>query len=556
MLLTKNPVEMVMQWAKERPERGWLFQPTNGVWSTITWSEAENQIRRMATALRGLGLPPGSAIAISGRNTAHWVLADMAIAMAGYISVGLYPKQAESAVKYILGHCEAKAIFIGPMPDPADFAKALPEGIIKIALPYPDLGIPCEHEWDVLVKKSEPFSGYTPPNPKDLTTLVYTSGTTGNPKGVMMNGENLMFTASGLVKVMPPKGTERFFSYLPLAHAFERGAVEIASIYLCGEIHFLENLDKLGEQLREVAPTRFNGVPLVFGRIQTQILKTMPQEKLDRLLKLPIISSLVKKKIKQKMGLQNARYIFVGAAPMPIPLMNWFNKLGLTILQGYGMTENCIYATASLPTANRIGAVGRAMPDAGLKIHEPNEKGDGEILFKHPGVMPGYYKEPEKTKETFTEDGYLRTGDKGRVDKDGYLYITGRVKDIFKTLKGKYVAPAPIEGAMSRNTDIDQMCFVGAGLKQPIMVVTLNGPAKGRGKADVMKQLATDMDAVNQTLEPHEEIAKVLVVGDTWTIDNGFMTPTMKVKRNIVEERYMALIEKHAPTKEKVSWEA
>ncbi|HUP92534.1 MAG TPA: AMP-binding protein [Solimonas sp.] len=546
----KNPVEMLLQWAKERPNQKWLFQPIDGQWTTYTWAEAEAQVRSMATALRNLGFPPGSAIAISGRNTAHWFLADMAIAMAGYISIGLYPKQSDDAVRYILKHSEAKALFFGPMPDAEDFMKVLPKGIVTIAFPYP--GIPkCDHDWDALVKDAEPFAGYVAPGPKELVTLIYTSGTTGDPKGVMITVENMTFAAQGLIKTMPAQGTERFFSYLPLAHAFERGAVELASIYFGAEVHFLENLDKLAEQLKQVAPTRFFGVPLVYGRIQTGILKQMPQDKLDRMLKIPILSSIVKRKLKKGIGLQNARYLFVGAAAMPIPLLQWFEKLGIQILQGYGMTENNIYATASLPKANRIGSVGRAMPGADMKLSDA-----GEILFKHPAVMAGYYKEPAKTKETFTEDGWLRTGDKGRIDEDGYLYITGRVKDIFKTQKGKYVAPAPIEGALARNTDIEQLCFVGSGLKQPIMIVTLNGAGKAKSKAEFEKQMAADIDAVNATVEPHEEIAKVLVAKDAWTIDNGLVTPTMKVKRNEVEKRYGALLEKVAPGRDKVVWEA
>jgi len=550
MSTQKNPVEMLMKWAKERPNTPWLFQPINGQWKSYTWAEAEAQIRSMATALKALGLPEGSAVAISGRNTAHWFFADLAVSMAGYISVGLYPKQSIDAVKYILNHCEAKAVFVGPMPDAHEFEQGLPKDIIKIGFPYADLGIACDHQWDDLVKKNEPMSGYTPPDPKKLATLVYTSGTTGNPKGVMITGENMTFATTGLMKTMPASGNEKFFSYLPLAHMFERGAVELASIYLGAQVYFNENIEKLAEQLKEVAPTRFFGVPLVYGRIQGGVLKKLPAEKLERLLKIPLLSSLIKKKIKTGAGLQNARYMFVGAAPMPMPLMQWFEKLGLTVLQGYGMTENSIYATANLPKANRFGSVGRAMPGADMRISE-----EGEIQYKHAGVMAGYYKEPEKTKETFTEDGWLRTGDKGRVDADGYLYITGRVKDIFKTLKGKYVAPAPIEGALARNTDIDQMCFVGTGLKQPIMTVTLTPEAQKKSRPEVEAGLVADMKSVNANLEPHEEIAKCLILKDAWTIDNGMMTPTMKVKRNEVEKRFLPLIEKHAQNRDMVGWE-
>ena len=546
----KNPVETLLQWAKERPNQVWLNQPINDVWKAYTWAECEVQVRSMATALRNLGLPAGARIAISGRNTAHWFLADIAISMAGYISVGLYPKQSVDAVKYIFEHSETKAVFVGPMPDPQEFMDALPKGVLTIALPYPDVPA-CDKNWDDLVRASEPFAGYQPPDSKSLVTLIYTSGTTGNPKGVMITGENMMFAANGLVKAMPAHGQERFFSYLPLAHAFERGAVELASIYFGAEVYFLENLEKLAEQLKFVAPTRFFGVPLVYGRVQTGVLKKMPQEKLDRLLKIPLLSSLIKKKIKAGIGLQNARYLFVGAAPMPIPLMNWFQKLGITVLQGYGMTENNIYATANLPKANRIGSVGRAMPGADMRIAE-----DGEIQYKHPGVTPGYYKDAEKTAELFTADGWLRTGDKGRIDEDGYLYITGRTKDIFKTLKGKYVAPAPIEGSLARNTDIDQLCFVGTGLKQPIMVITLTDPARQKPRAEVEKGLIADMAAVNTTLEAHEEIAKIVVAKDAWTIENSIMTPTMKVKRNEVEKRYLALLEQHAgDIKTRVVWE-
>jgi long-chain acyl-CoA synthetase len=546
----QTPVDMLLKWERERPDAPWLFQPRGGEWQTISWREAADQVRRMASAFKSMNLPPKSAIAISGRNCAHWFLADLAIAMAGHISVGLYPKQADSAVRYILKHCDARAIFIGPMMDPEEFGAALPEGIIKIAMPYPDLGIECHYHWAGLIEDHSPMVNPVARAPEDLVTLVYTSGTTGNPKGVMINGRNMSFAAEGMLKVMPAKGKERFFSYLPLAHAFERGAVELASLYFAAEVHFLEHIDKLAEQLAQVAPTRFFGVPLVLGRIQSGILKKLPQKKLDRLLKIPIVSGLIKKKIKTGIGLQNVRYLIVGAAPVPIPLMEWFAKLDIEILQGYGMTENNIYATANLPGANRYGSVGRAMPGANMRIAS-----DGEIQFQHPAVMAGYYKDEEKTRETFTEDGWLRTGDRGRVDEQGYLYITGRVKDIFKTLKGKYVAPAPIEGAMGRNTLIDQLCLVGSELKQPILLVSLNDAGRAMSRDEAGSALVADMEEVNKPLEAHEKIAKVLIVKDVWTIDNGLMTPTMKVKRNEVEARYRTLLDTHAESRDKLAWE-
>jgi len=549
MSAQKNPLEMLFHWELVKPNQRYLVQPVGGETRAYTFAQVADQVRRMATALKAMNFEPGARIAISGRNTAHWLFADLAVSMAGYVSVGLYPKQAESATKYILEHSETRLLFVGPAPDIDDFMRAIPKGVKTVAFPYPDVP-KCDYDWDDLIAKHQPAQEYRAPTLDTLLTLIYTSGTTGNPKGVMITYGNMVFAAQGLMKYLPPVGQEVLFSYLPLAHAFERGAVELGSLYFGAEVHFLENIEKLAQELPRVAPTRFFGVPLVYGRIQAGVLKKLPQEKLDRLMGIPIVRGFIRRKILKGIGLHRCRFCFSGAAPLPVPTLEWFKKtLGFDILQGYGMTENSIYASANLPGQNRIGSVGKNFPDSGFKLAS-----DGEILYKSPAVMAGYYREPEKTKETFTSDGYLKTGDKGRVDDDGYLYITGRVKDIFKTLKGKYVAPAPIEGALAKNTDIDQLCFVGTGLKQPVMLVTLTPDGRKKPREELGKQLVADMDSVNATLEPHEEIAKIIVVPETWTIDNGFMTPTMKVKRAEVEKRYADLITREAEKREKLAW--
>ena len=543
-----NPIQRLQAQVEAMPDAPWLHQSINSVWRAYSYKEVLDQVLRMAEAIGKLGIEKGSAIAISGRNTAHWIMADLAITAAGCVSVGLYPKQSQEHTRYILGHCEAKAVFVGPMMDPEEFMTALPESIARIRFPYPDAP-PCALEWDRLIAQHEPIKKPHSPAPGELLTLVYTSGTTGYPKGVMITWRNAAFTIEGLLKVLPPKKEEIFFSYLPLAHMFERGAIGFSSLYLNAQVYFLEHLEKLAEQLAFVRPTRFFGVPLVYTRIQAGILKKMPQEKLDKLLRIPIISSIVKNKIKRGVGLDRAWMVVSGAAPLPRALINWFAKLDIDVLQGYGMTENSIYATFNTPWANKPGTVGKQMPGANMKLSE-----SGEILFKHPGVMAGYYKEPQKTEETFTEDGYLRTGDKGSIDADGYLSITGRVKDIFKTMKGKYVAPAPIEGALARNTDIEQLCFVGSELKQPIMLITLSEAGRKKPRAEVEEGLIAEMTAVNATLEAHEEIGKIVVVNEAWTIDNGLMTPTMKVKRPQVEGRYKELIAAEGEKRNKVSW--
>jgi long-chain acyl-CoA synthetase len=529
-----NPVETLLRRAQETPDQPYLHQPVRGAWRTYSWADAAGQARRMATALAALGLAPGSSVAIAGMNTAHWFIADFAAGLGGYVGVGLYPKQADEAVRYILRHSEAKAVFIGPMPDAAAFMACLPKDIIRIALPYP--GVPdCEHDWDGLVARHAPVAEPVPRAADAPWSLIYTSGTTGDPKGVIVTQDNLKFTVSGMLRMTPPRPEgEHLLSYLPLAHAFERGAVEGASMYLGAQVWFLEELDKLAATLIEVRPTRFYGVPLVWTRIQGRILQKLPQKKLDLFLKIPVFSTLVKNKIRRQLGLDRCWMRVSGAAPLPLPVLQWYSRLGIDIYQGYGMTENSIYVSCNLPGANRMGSVGKPYPDSLVRIAE-----GGEIQNKHPGVTKGYYKDPQKTAELFTADGWLRTGDVGRLDGDGYLYITGRVKEIFKTLKGKYVTPAPIEGAFSRNTDIDQLCLVGSGLFQPVMVLSLNAEARKKPREVVEKELLATVDAVNESLEAHEAIAKIFVTREPWSIDNNLLTPTMKVRRNNVEQRWM-----------------
>jgi long-chain acyl-CoA synthetase len=551
MSTERFPVEILLDRAREHPDEPWLVQPVRGEPTVYTWAGAAEQAGRIAAALQDMDLEPGSRIGISGVNTAHWLMADLAIALAGHVSVGLYPKQAPEAVSYILGHSETKAMFVGPMPDAKEFMGALPDGVKTIAFPYD--GLPdCDARWDELAERHAPITEYSPPDRDELMTLVYTSGSTGKPKGVMLTYGNIAFAISGFVEALPPGDDERLFSYLPLAHIFERIAVGLVSISYRGELHFLESQDKLAEQLAEVQPTRFFGVPLVFNRVQKGILQKVGQDKLERATSIPGLRTIVRRRVLQAVGLQNVRTCISGSAPLPLPMLEWFEKnVGLEILQGYGMTECCAYATCNLPGGNEMGSVGRALPGVDLKLSD-----EGELLLKHGAVMKGYYKDEEKTRETFTDDGFLRTGDKAAIDDDGFVTITGRVKDIFKTLKGKYIAPAPIEGAMARNDAIDHLVLVGSGLNQPIMLLTLTEHAREKPREEVEKALVGDMKSVNAKLESHEKIAKLVVVKDNWTIDNGMLTPTMKVRSSEVENRYAELIAKEAEDREaQIAWE-
>lgn len=550
-----NPVEKLLEQAATRGNRPFLHQPLHESWRTYSWAEVADGARRIATALIALGLPKGSRVAIAGINTAHWFMADFACGLAGMVGVGLYPRQTPEHTRFILEDSGTKALILGPLPEAARFLEAVPPDVMRIATPYVEVPKQaCQHQWDELVATHEPIAEPVPRGVDELWSLIYTSGTTGNPKGVMVTAANLGFVASGLLRYLPSRGAEAFLSYLPLAHSFERAAIELSSLYLDAEVYFLASLDQLGETLRLVRPTRFFSVPLVWSRMQREILLKLPQEKLDRLLGIPLVATLVRHRIRRALGLDRCWCIISGAAPLSLETMGWFSRIGIEICQGYGMTENGIYCSTNLPGANRPGSVGRPFPDSQVKI-DGSDNAEGEILNRHGGVTPGYFNNPGKTAELFTQDGWLKTGDIGHQDTDGYLWITGRAKEIFKTAKGKYVAPAPIESALAAAGGIDYLCLAGAELTQPTMLAVLDAAERRQSHDAVKARLTEAMAKVNANLEPHERIARIILVKDDWSIDNGLLTPTLKVKRAEVEHRYRDLLEKENRNPEPVVWE-
>lgn len=322
----------------------------------------------------------------------------------------------------------------------------------------------------------------------------------------------------------------QYFSYLPLSHVAERVGLEMTSIYNGSCISFPESLDTFAQDLASVNPTFFVAVPRIWQKFQEKILEKFPQKKLDTLISIPLIGSFIKKKIRQKLGLDRAMHCYTGAAPMAVSLMEWYDKLGINILQGYGMTEDCILSHFNVIGENRFGTVGRALPGAQGRLSE-----EGEIQIKSEALMVGYYKQPEVTAEVFTEDGYLRTGDIGEYDHDGYLTITGRIKDQFKTDKGKYITPSQIELKLSKNTDIEQVCVVGMGIAQPIALIIPSETGREKDKTKLEESILETIDAVNPTLMSHEKVVKAIVMKEQWTVDNGLMTPSMKVRRVRVE---------------------
>ena len=550
----ETPVEVFYRWEAERANKTFLRQPFKGQWHHTTWKEAGDQIRRMVTYLQGLGLEKGDKVAIISKNCGNWLMSDLAIQMGGFVSVPLYPTISADMIKYIMEHSEAKAIFIGKLDDWEPQRRGIPEGVHCITYPmWPEVGDNYVN-WADIMKSNDPITDNPVPDPDDLLTIVYTSGTTGTPKGVVHNFRGVSSAASWAFDELGDEikrdGTERFFSYLPLSHIAERVLVEMGGLYTGSMISFAESIEDFPKNLKDTKPTVFLSVPRLWSVFQSKILEKMPQNKLNILLKIPIINNIIKKKIQSGLGLEHARTLLSGAAPLAADTMKWYDSLGMQINEAYGMTENGAYSHLTFRNRRKIGAVGVTWENVEARIGD-----EDEIQVKSVANMVGYFKEPELTAESFTEDGFLKTGDQGRIDEDGFLWITGRVKDIFKTDKGKYVAPAPIELAMERNTDIEQVCLVGTNLIQPIALVVLSEDSQKKPKSDVAAGLQRTLEAVNPTLDKHEKTKKIVVVRDAWTIENEILTPTLKIKRGKVEARYKANYQGWYNEVEVVVWE-
>ena len=525
-----SPLEMLYKWEQEKPNEIYLSQPIEGVWHNWTWKEVAEEVRKMAAYIKTLDMPQGSKIALLSKNCAHWMMTDMAIMMSGYVSVPLYPNLNAASLEKILNHSEAKLLFVGKLDDYAIMKPGVPADLPCITFPFYSEDYP---KWNDVTKDIAPIQENIIREAQDLATIIYTSGTTGDPKGVMHKFFNFSFATTHASEALR-LNNESFFSYLPLCHIAERLLVQMGSLYAGGKVYFAESLDTFAANLSEASPTVFLGVPRIWTKFQQGILSKLPQNKLNILLSIPIISTLIKSKIKKGLGLNKATNVFTGAAPTPISLIKWFARLGINIQEAYAMTENTCYSHVSYNDNINIGSVGQALPLCDVKLSERKE-----ILIKHVALMDGYYKNEEETSKTII-NGWLHTGDEGEIDSEGFLMITGRVKDLFKTSKGKYVAPSPIEMKLSANKNIEQVCVVGIGVPQPIAIVVLSERGKLKSREDLINSLTTTLQVVNPKLDGHEKIHNIIIVKEDWTVENELLTPTMKIKRNAIEKIYQS----------------
>jgi long-chain acyl-CoA synthetase len=548
-------LQRLYHWEKTRPNAIYMTQPMGqGVVKDFTWAQTVDQARRMAAYLKSFGWEPGTRIGIMSKNCAHWIISDYAIWMAGFVSVPLYPTLAAETVRQIMEHSEMKACFIGKLDDWAMMKPGVPASVKCISYPLsPPNDFPT---WDDIIAKTQPIPDRPLRNGEDLATIIYTSGTTGLPKGVMQSFNAFAWSFSTVMKRVPMSTEDRMLSYLPLSHVAERSMCEFGSLASGARIYFSESLETFPADLRNAKPTIFFSVPRLWVRFQQGIYKQMPPAKLDRLLKIPVVKGVVAKKIVAGLGLDQCRIAIGGAAPMPAELLNWYKRLGLEVIEAYGMTENCAVSHANMPGQTKPGTVGK--PYEGIETRLAPES--GEIQIKAPNVMMGYYKAPDATKAAMTDDGWLRTGDKGEIDSEGRLRITGRVKDLFKSSKGKYIAPGPIEDRLINHPAVEACCVAGANYGQPFGLVMLSPDATEQAKdparrSELTASFEKHRKAINETLDPHEHLDFIAIVKEPWSVENGMLTPTFKIKRNKIEDVYGRAFETWVSSRKTVVWQ-
>jgi long-subunit acyl-CoA synthetase (AMP-forming) len=534
-------------------DRVYMTQPTGGGQTVdYTWRQTLDAARRMATHLQSMGFEPGSKIAICSKNCAHFIMAELAIWMAGYTTVALYATMNADSVAYVLEHSEAKALFVGKLDTWDAIKPGVPADLPHIALPLaPKNDFP---KWNDIIQTAEPMAGRPARAPEDISLMIYTSGSTGRPKGVMHCFGNTTKSTEGVVKTLEITSEERVLSYLPLAHVFERAYIQHTSLMAGSHVFFAESLDTFVADLQRAHPTVFISVPRLWLKFQLGVFKKMPKKRLDFLLKIPVIRGIIKKKLLSGLGLDATRLAGSGSAPIPAELIAWYRSLGLNLMEGYAMSEDFAYSHLSTEQFSEPGYVG--VPYEGVDVKLSDE---GEILIKSWGAMVGYYKQDELTKESFTEDGYFKTGDRGERKPSGLLKITGRVKEIFKTSKGKYVAPAPIENLINNDEHVELSCVSGSGQPKAYAQVVLNEDLRATMQsADTRTKVTAALDAllkkVNAAVEHHEELQFIAVVSDTWTIENHMLTPTMKIKRQAIEKASESNMEKWYDEGKSIVW--
>jgi long-chain acyl-CoA synthetase len=542
-----HPVERALHWAAVQGTAPLFTQPLpDGALRRWTWREGVDEAQRLAAVLVAQGLPPGGRVAILSKNCAWWLITDLAIWMAGGVSVPLFPTARPQELVHILQHAQVRLLVVGKLDAWTDDHEAL-------TTRQPTLAMPCAPEpmraartrWDDALRDTLPLAPLRTPPLDDLATLIYTSGTTGSPKGAMHSFRNIGRAAAVGAERFPATPADRMLSYLPLAHAAERCMVE-ANLWHTGfQVFFVERLETFLADLQRARPTVFLSVPRLWIKFNANVLERLPQPRLARLLRLPLVGALVRRRILKALGLDAARLAFSGGSPLPPHLVGWYAALGLPLIEAYGMTENFAISHTGVPGRLAAGSVGEPLPGVACRLAD-----DGEVLVRSPSQSQGYWEDAALSAEVFDAEGWLHTGDRGELSASGQLRITGRLRDAFKTSKAEFVWPAAIEGALVAAGGLEQCCVFGHGHAQPFALAVLDEAARQRlaaagdtadaERALLAQGLRAHLEHLNRhVLQPHERLRFVALV-PSWRIDNRMLTDTLKPRRAPIEALHQA----------------
>lgn len=528
----QKPYQQMLKWAQERPNEIFLRQIISRQFCDFSYFDVVDQALRIVTALRAQGLEPGDKIALISKNCAQWIIADLAMMLGSYISVPIFPTASAEGISFILEHSESKAIFVGKLDDitPLTSALSTQKNMLTIAFPYPNMD--CQYRWKEWLVQYQPAAVSPDHKDSDLMSIVYTSGTSGLPKGAMLSYGGYSWSVQHILECLEMQQGERLFSYLPLAHITERvyimGSAMMAGICTA----FPESLDTFIDDVKMHRPTLFISVPRLWSLFQQRIQKKLPDLKLNILLKIPLISGVIKRKIAENLGLDQARVLGCGSAPVPTTLLRWYERIGLNITEAWGMTESFAFSTINHPfRSDKIGTVGKVAPGIEIKL-----AANDEIVVNSPGLFLGYYKNDKATAKTLI-NGWLQTGDIGHIDSDGYLSILGRINDTFKTAKGKFVSPVPIEKRLYELTKIEMLCVIGSGMAGP-MLLMLPETYVNFNRERYERRIKWLIYTVNDNVESHQKIRGALMMKTPWSVENGILTPTLKIQRYKLEKKY------------------
>ncbi len=549
-------IERFYHWESTTPNKVFLRQPKGSDWKEITYAQAGEEIRRIVTGLKAMGLEKGDHIGIYSKNCYHWMLADLACHMGGYVSVPFYASLPGDQLAQVIDLGDLKGLFIGKLDVWDDgHIKAIPKKLKCVKFPHYEgnADVTVGTDWNTLVETHDPQTENYVPDLDDLWTIKFTSGTTGTPKGVMhihrtpaaQMVDELRENWMGLGKL----SEVRTFSFLPLNHVAERIGIALPTIWMGGTMSFAEGLPTFVKNIQDTQPTMLFAVPRIWTNFYLGVLKTMPEKKLNRMLSLPIISGFIKKKMKKALGLGSIEIAATGAAITPAFIKEFYHKLDIHLVEAYGMTEVAGSITNTPMRDAPLDTVGQAIPGGEVRI----DGNTGEVLMKSPYMMKGYYKNQEKTDEVL-QDGWLQSGDRGTIDNQGFVRIIGRVKDAFKTAKGSYVTPNPLEEVLAKNDFVEQVCVVGLGIPQPIALYNLSEIGQKADKADVEASIVQSIAELNKTRAKFEHISTAVIQSEPWTMDNEFLTPTLKVKRFNLDKAFGEQYLEWHECQEKVVW--